>query len=88
MLRDIGGGGFCVETALPIAIGSVHRFTFSTDDGWSATIDAEARYSYAVDEAEPFCRTGFHVVAPDAGRVWRGVVARIEPLVRSPVKRG
>jgi hypothetical protein len=45
-VREIGKGGFSIETTEEIPVGAVHRFQFYLDDD-SATVMAEAKASTA-----------------------------------------
>jgi PilZ domain len=53
VIRDIGFGGFSVESREPFQIGSVHDFRLTLEDGPSALVRARAVYG----RAEP---TGAH----------------------------
>jgi hypothetical protein len=84
-VREIGNGGFSIETTEEIPIGAVHRFQFYLDDD-SATVMAEAKsvYSMRVSSGSkfPLYLTGFEFGpnAPDVNKALAELVKGITAL--------
>ena len=41
-VRDVGFGGFAIETVDPVAPGQTHRVRLTTSDDWSTIVDAQS----------------------------------------------
>jgi hypothetical protein len=52
IVRDLGFGGFCLESACAFAVGSCHDFSFAGPGGLALVIRAEAVYSQVVSPSE------------------------------------
>ena len=67
VVRDIGSGGFSVETPVPFPIDSTHSFRFTTADGHEVRVKAESVRCLRVSpaDAHPAYITGFEFVTSD-----------------------
>lgn len=81
-VRDVGLGGFSVETMEPIEAGDVHAVRFTAIDDWTAVLAAESlhcRPSVAAD-GSPRYVTGFSFVTEqvqDAAAIIRALVTKV-----------
>lgn len=81
-VRDIGLGGFSVETVEPIDAGAVHAVRFTAIDDWTAVLPAQSlhsRPSVAAD-GSPRYVTGFAFLTEqvkDATTVIRDLVTKV-----------
>ncbi len=81
-IREIGFGGFSVETMEPLAAGAAHRVRFTAPDDWSVELGARAmhcRPSCASDGSPRFA-TGF---AFDPGQNSEDAVKRMLETITS-----
>ena len=67
VVRDIGSGGFSVETPVPFPIDSTHLFRFTTADGHEVRVKAESVRCLRVSpsDAHPAYITGFEFITSD-----------------------
>jgi len=81
-IRDIGLGGFSVETVEPLETGDVQPFRFTAMDDWTAVLPARSlhcRPSIATDGSPRFV-TGFEFIAEqanDAGKTIRDLITKV-----------
>ena len=70
-LIDVGDGGMSVGTAVPLPVGVVMRFEFSTDDGlWTAFLSGQSVYCRTrQDHGNEGYQTGFRYLNQDAPAV-------------------
>jgi hypothetical protein len=84
VVRDVGPGGFSIETPIPFPRQSTHEFRFSGSQGGSdVVLRGESAHCLRVSgpDAEPRFLTGFTFVVDDeASR--RGVDALVESLAQ------
>jgi hypothetical protein len=69
-IRDVGAGGFSVETMEPVTMGSTERVRFIALDDWSAVLEARSLYcrpSVSPDGLPTFV-TGFAFAESDDAR--------------------
>jgi hypothetical protein len=81
-VRDVGFGGFAIETVDPVVPGQVHRVRLTTSDDWSAILDAQSlhcRPSCAAD-GSPRYVTGFSLITPEAPDTQRAIARVIESI--------
>ena len=81
-VRDIGLGGFSVETMAPMASGTDHRVRFISRDDWSTVLPARlanCRPSCA-DDGSPLYVSGFAFLDEDAPDTRRTVEVLIEKV--------
>jgi hypothetical protein len=81
-VRDVGFGGFAIETVEPVVPGQIHRVRLTTADDWSTVVEARSlhcRPSCAAD-GTPRYVTGFALVTPEAPDTQRGVARIIESI--------
>jgi hypothetical protein len=82
-VRDIGLGGFSVETMQPLEAGGEHRVRFVSFDDYSATLPAlvaNCRPSCA-DDGAPLFVSGFAFLPTDAPDTRRTVETLIEKAI-------
>jgi len=67
VVRDIGSGGFSVETPVPFPIDSTHLFRFTTAEGHEVRVKAESVRCLRVSpsDAHPAYITGFEFITSD-----------------------
>jgi hypothetical protein len=67
VVRDIGSGGFSIETSMPFPDRSVHQFRFSPADGPDVILSAESVHTLRVSpgDAAPRFLTGFAFACED-----------------------
>ena len=81
-IRDIGLGGFSVETVEPLDTGEVQPFRFTAMDDWTAVLSARSlhcRPSIAADGSPRFV-TGFEFIkeqAADATETIRALITKV-----------
>ena len=81
-VRDVGFGGFAIETVDPIPSGEYQRVRLTTTDDWSTVLEAQSlhcRPSCAAD-GSPRYVTGFAFVSPTAPETQRAVGRIIESI--------
>lgn len=81
-VRDIGLGGFSVETMAPLPAGGEHRVRFISQDDWSTVLPAilaNCRPSCAED-GSPLYVAGFAFVDDDAPETKRTVAVLLEKV--------
>jgi hypothetical protein len=81
-VRDVGLGGFAIETVEPLPIGAAHHVRFTTPDDWSAVLSAIAvnsRPSCGAD-GSPRYVTGFAFTPAQNGQTERLIQRLIEKV--------
>lgn len=81
-VRDIGLGGFSIETMTPLEPGAAHSVRFISRDDWTATLPAlvaNCRPSCA-DDGSPRFVSGFAFLPDDAPDTRRTVETLIEKV--------
>ena len=81
-VRDVGFGGFAIETVDPVVPGETHRVRLTTSDDWSIIVDAQSlhcRPSCAAD-GSPRYVTGFALLTPESPDTQRGIARVIESI--------
>ena len=81
-VRDIGLGGFSIETVTPLETGGEHQIRFSATDAWSAVITAlvaNCRPSCA-DDGSPLFVSGLSFLPDDRPDSRRTVEILIEKV--------
>ena len=81
-VRDIGMGGFSIETMTPLEPGVEHRVRFISRDDWSTTLPAIIANSRpsCTDDGSPIYVSGFSFSGPDTPEVMRTVQILIEKV--------
>ena len=81
-VRDIGMGGFSVETMTPLETGVEHRVRFISRDDWSTTLPATIANSRpsCADDGSPLYVSGFSFSGQDSPEVMRTVQILIEKV--------
>lgn len=75
LVRDLSSGGFSVESAVPFSRGSTHVFRFTTNEGASVVLRAQAMHSRPISGTsfpERFT-TGFQFLNPDDEQAGRSI---------------
>jgi hypothetical protein len=81
-VRDIGLGGFSIETMAPLPVGSAHRVRFISQDDWSTVLTARlanCRPSCA-DDGSPLYVAGFAFADGDSPETRRTVAVLVEKV--------
>jgi hypothetical protein len=81
-IRDVGFGGFAIETVDPVEPGQFQRVRLTTSDDWSAVVEAQSlhcRPSCAADGSPRFV-TGFAFVEPETPDTQRAIGRIIEAI--------
>lgn len=81
-VRDIGLGGFSIETMVPLPTGVAHRVRFISHDDWSTILPAllaNCRPSCA-DDGSPLYVAGFSFVDDEAPETRRTVAVLLEKV--------
>ena len=81
-VRDVGFGGFAIETVDPVLPGQLHRVRLTTNDDASTIVEAKSlhcRPSCAPD-GSPRYVTGFALVTPDSPDTQRAMGRIIEAI--------
>ena len=81
-VRDVGFGGFAIETVEPVLPEQIHRVRLTTSNDWSTIVDAQSlhcRPSCAAD-GSPRYVTGFALLTPDSPETQRGIAKVIESI--------
>jgi len=81
-VRDVGLGGFSIETMAPLEPGTLHRVRFISRDDWSTILPARlsnCRPSCA-DDGSPLYVSGFAFSADDRPETKRTVQILIEKV--------
>jgi len=81
-VRDIGMGGFSIETMEPLTAGTEHRVRFIARDDWSTVLPAKianTRPSCA-DDGSPLFVSGFAFSSDDAPETQQTVQILIEKV--------
>jgi len=81
-VRDVGLGGFSVETMEPMETGAEHLVRFVAEDDWSATLAARSAHCHpsCADDGSPLFVTGFAFVEahkPDTRRTVETLVEKV-----------
>jgi hypothetical protein len=80
VVRDLSGGGFSVESAVPFGRGTTHVFRFTTNNGASVVLRANAMHSRPVAGTsfpERFT-TGFQFLTPSDERTAKSIDALLD----------
>ena len=81
-VRDIGLGGFSIETMMPLLVGSEHRVRFISQDDWSTVLSARVancRPSCAED-GSPLYVAGFAFADGESTETRRTVAVLLEKV--------
>jgi hypothetical protein len=75
LVRNLGAGGFGIESSLAFPIGSVQKFRFTTVSGAAIVVSAEVKYCHtiaAADRADRY-RAGLSFVHEPGGATVRAI---------------
>jgi hypothetical protein len=75
LLRNLGAGGFAIESSVPFAPRAVHRFRFTTVSGVAVVVTAEVRHTQTivVPDGSTRHRTGLAFVHEPGGITVRAI---------------
>ena len=82
-VRDIGLGGFSIETVEPLEPGIEHRVRFVSRDDWSTVLAARCANSRAscMDDGSPIYVAGFAFTGDDRPETRRTIQILIEKVI-------
>ena len=82
-VRDIGLGGFSIETVEPLEIGIEHRVRFVSHDDWSTVLLALCAYSRpsCLDDGSPIYVAGFSFTGEDRPETRQTIQILIEKVI-------
>jgi hypothetical protein len=81
-VRDIGLGGFSVETMAPLAAGGEYRVRFISEDDWSTVLPAKLANCRAscAEDGSPLYVAGFSFLDDKAPETKRTVAVLVEKV--------
>jgi len=83
LMRELGAGGFSVESIVRFPLGARHRFRFTTADNVEVILEATVMHSGPsgpVDDGTSYM-TGFAFVHDAADETWRAVDTLLDAVV-------
>jgi len=75
LVRNLGAGGFGIESSIAFPIGSVEKFRFTTVGGVGVVVDAEVKYCQPIrtDDGDERYRVGLSFVHEPGGVTIRAI---------------